>query len=375
MEDELNMYIGYIYIVYNLLDKSKVYIGQTRTSLKKRWTQHKSSAKHAKDNKIVFYNAINKYGEDNFIIEELEKVESDSKDNLVDVLNDLEIYYIDKYNSLVPNGYNLTKGGGNTSVRRCKPVTSYFYNGLIDKTFESATLAGLYYHADTSHILQCCDGKAQSCMSRIWRYKNESFNKYEITITESQLISGTNRKVDKYTLDGKFIKSYDSLSDAIKDDEKVKSHTPISYCCDGKYNQAYGYVWRNHNEPFDLYDWKENQNFVPVDIYDMFGNFLFTSESVNAAFRKLNLPYSAHALDCCNNKRMSCNGYIWRYKGESFETRKNKRKIRKDINIFNRYDLKNNYIETIYGSKNLPYSLNEVYKCCNGIRKYIDNSK
>ena len=371
-------YTGYIYIVHNKLDAKKVYIGQTRTSIKKRWTQHKSAARNAKNNKkynTVFYNAMNKYGIESFYIEEIERIVCNTREELIDELNDLEIYYISIYNSIVPNGYNLTKGGDNTSIRIRKPVTSYFYDGSIDKIFDSVTEAGLYYNADPSHILQCCNGKAQSAANRIWRYKNNPFDIYPITINKQQLENGQCRKIDKYSLDGNFLKSYNSISEAIKDDPLVKSCTPISYCCDGKYNQAYGYVWRNSGESFDTHHWKINKNMNPVDVYDKAGNLVISANSINEAFRKLGFEYSSHAIECCNNERMFCCGYVWRYKGETFESRKIERKTRKDIHTYNHYDLGNNFIETIFGSKNLPYNSVEVNKCCNGLRTNIGKSK
>lgn len=48
--------------------------------------------------------AIRKHGKDNFIVELIETCE-------VSKLNEREIYFIDKYKSQGPNGYNLTKGG------------------------------------------------------------------------------------------------------------------------------------------------------------------------------------------------------------------------------------------------------------------------
>lgn len=371
-----NKYVGYIYIIRNKLDLNKVYIGQTQTNLKQRWSQHKSSARHAKNSKIVFYKAINKYGEDNFYIEELEKVICSSKDLLIDSLNDLEIYYIALYDSLVPNGYNLTKGGGNCSIRNNKSVTSYFYDGTIDKTFESAAEAGRYYKVDSSHILQCCNGRAQSCRTRIWRYKDDSFNKYEITITKKQLEEGCVRKIDKYSLDGTFIKTYETISDAVRDDENVKLVTPITYCCNGKYNQAYGYVWREHGTPFDYYKWKKNEKLTPVDVYTLNKEYLDSYKSITEAIKSLNLNLSSHShiSDCCKGNRLSCNGYIWRYSGDDLESHQLTRKER-SCQIFNRYDLNNNYIETIYGIKNLSHTPNIVQQCCNGELRYIKDSK
>lgn len=76
----------------------KVYIGQSN-NIERRWSEHKRS----KDSCII-HKAIRKYGVDNFefsIIQECEVLD----------LNRLEIYYIEQYNSVFPNGYNMTSGG------------------------------------------------------------------------------------------------------------------------------------------------------------------------------------------------------------------------------------------------------------------------
>ena len=48
--------------------------------------------------------AINKYGEDAFIVEPILTCK-------LDKINEYEIYFIKYYNTLVPNGYNLQEGG------------------------------------------------------------------------------------------------------------------------------------------------------------------------------------------------------------------------------------------------------------------------
>jgi hypothetical protein len=52
-------------------------------------------------------NAINKYGKDYFYMETLWESDVCSPDEL----NSKEIEFIKKYNTLSPNGYNLTEGG------------------------------------------------------------------------------------------------------------------------------------------------------------------------------------------------------------------------------------------------------------------------
>ena len=56
--------IGYVYIIKNNIN-SKVYVGQTTVSLKKRFIQHCLK----KSNCVAISRAISKHGRDNFSIE------------------------------------------------------------------------------------------------------------------------------------------------------------------------------------------------------------------------------------------------------------------------------------------------------------------
>lgn len=96
-------------IIYKITNKinGKIYIGQTKNILGKRWSQHKDAAFKRNFNMPLHF-AIKKYGSENFIIEEIAKA------NNVNDLNILEIELISKYNSTNPKiGYNICKGGNN----------------------------------------------------------------------------------------------------------------------------------------------------------------------------------------------------------------------------------------------------------------------
>lgn len=94
-----------IYKYTNLIN-GKIYIGQTKNSLEQRalnGTNYKGSR--------YFYNAIQKYGWNNFIPEILEDGLSLDKANI------REEYYISLFNSTDPNiGYNIRLGGQNSDL-------------------------------------------------------------------------------------------------------------------------------------------------------------------------------------------------------------------------------------------------------------------
>jgi len=98
-------------IIYKITNKTtnKSYIGQTVGTFKRRLQQHIRTSKLDKSKQCYFHNAINKYGIDAFNCKIIDKCKN------IDELNVKEIYYIEKYNTLKPNGYNLTRGGKSTT--------------------------------------------------------------------------------------------------------------------------------------------------------------------------------------------------------------------------------------------------------------------
>lgn len=78
------------------------YIGQTNRNIEERWLEH---CKPSLASRSYLSNAVQKYGKDNFKIEELTKASSQEELDL------LENKAIIDHNTLFPNGYNLMTGG------------------------------------------------------------------------------------------------------------------------------------------------------------------------------------------------------------------------------------------------------------------------
>lgn len=117
--------MGSIYMITNKLDGKK-YIGQTkRDNPQIRIKEHLYEASNTNRN-LHLYNAIRKYGIENFEITILESNLEESE------LDKLEMYYIGKYDTL-ENGYNNTIGGGGVRGYHHTPETKTKISKSIKK--------------------------------------------------------------------------------------------------------------------------------------------------------------------------------------------------------------------------------------------------
>jgi hypothetical protein len=178
---------GYI---YKLISPSgKCYIGQT-INMNRRLSDYRRF--HHYENQSKLFNAIKKYGFDTFVHEILETITLDSKSELQEKLNELEVSYILEYDC-VKSGYNI-----------CIKQTYGF----------------------------------------IWKFKVEDIcDNIEVDLTRKKRVSpkGVNaKKVYQYSKDGQFIKEFNSLTEA--SELHLIPTTNISKCSSGQIKTAGGYI-------------------------------------------------------------------------------------------------------------------------------------
>ena len=128
------MRYGSIYIIKNKIN-NKVYIGQTIQEVKERFKQHLKPSTRKTRGSYKIYNAMNKYGKDNFYIEVLETNIPQSE------LNKKEIYYIEKQNSY-KNGYNSNNGGNSKEL--CKIQDTNKLLELFEKKVPNCDIAKIF---------------------------------------------------------------------------------------------------------------------------------------------------------------------------------------------------------------------------------------
>lgn len=125
---------GFIYIIRNTVN-SKVYIGQTRTSIEQRWKEH---LRHARYGDQVINKAMKKYGVDKFYVETLEICN-------VELLDYREMYYIDLYDSTDKSkGYNVSIGGSTPRFKRKSLSISELVHLYKDEEWTLEQIASKY---------------------------------------------------------------------------------------------------------------------------------------------------------------------------------------------------------------------------------------
>lgn len=224
--------IIYIYMHKNIIN-NKVYIGQTN-NLKNRWGNNGRGYKPKNEHSSRFWNAIVKYGWDNFehiILEECENRE---------IANEREKYYIQLYNSYDEScGYNLTTGGtDNYKIKRTLKEKGEVSQIRKEAAKEVWNREGYkeYHHQIMKPILNSEEHRNKLSQIGKERYLDEK----EKEKTRISTIKAVGRKIICIELN----QIFDSVTLANEFLGKNKNANGIYSCLSGKSKTGYGYHWR-----------------------------------------------------------------------------------------------------------------------------------
>ena len=214
--------MGFIYSIKNKVNGHE-YIGQTRAKrVERRWNQHKRYPGG------LIKRAFNAHGIDAFdfiIVCEIP----------VEELNDREILEIKERNTLAPNGYNLQTGGKSYG---CHPDTR--------KKLSEQKKGNTYNFGKNTPPSTIAKLKEAQSGPNHHMYGKHLPEWVKDIIRKSQ---PTTKKVDQYTKDGAFVKTWDSIKGAAKTLGISDSH--ISECCKGQLKTYKSFIWRYHGVAFD----------------------------------------------------------------------------------------------------------------------------
>lgn len=195
--------VGFIYKYENKINH-KVYIGQT-TDLVNRKASHRYKSTFTKSK---FYNAVRKYGWDNFDFDVIAQVEEDTLEKVTEVLDELEINFIKKYNSF-NKGYNSTSGGHSY---RGKEVSEDFREYCKNRTYSDETRHKM---SESRKRVKVSDETRKKLSAAA---KRNNFAAYRELTTEKR-IAGIKMALSKPVLqidkDGTIVNEFSSLNDAV----------------------------------------------------------------------------------------------------------------------------------------------------------------
>lgn len=348
-----------IYCVYchtNLINNKK-YIGITSQLPNHRWGKDGNGYKGQK-----FYNAIQKYGWDNFeheiLFDNLTKEEAEN----------LEIELIAKFNARDDRfGYNVAVGGMLTDEFTIKPVDQYDLEENLVYRWNSVIECAKFNNVDSSVIIDMCKGqtKRSRVCDYIFRYKDEPFDKYDTTFT-----FGGAKKIYQFATDGEFIAEYETITKA---EIAMNGSFSGNIIRAAKNNTlAHGYVW-SYDRDFK-FNIDEYGCMVSIDKYDLDGNFIESFNSMIDGAKSVGKSYGGctNIKSVCDGQTITAFGYVWRYKEHPFnEFSLEKKSTEKAVNQYTKDGI---FIKTHDSAKKAGFDVGikcygNVTNCCKGNQK------
>ena len=122
---------------------------------------------------------------------------------------------------------------------------NYTYEEFKDKYINDDKFLKLY----NEWLKNGCISDYKPSFDRIDNNKDYSFDNLQIITWKENNDKGRTenyKKVEQYSLDGKYIKTFNSIIEASK--ETNSYHSNISACCKGKLNKTNNYIWKYTKE-------------------------------------------------------------------------------------------------------------------------------
>jgi group I intron endonuclease len=266
--------MGFIYKITNTIT-NRCYIGETKKETPEdRWKDHISAIKYNRGCPAL-QDAVKKYGIDKFTFKVL--IICFDEDRFI-----YEREYIKKYNSVVPNGYNILEGGEGGGFKGCKHTeetkeklrvaTTKWYSDSVNvevsrgntlKQMKSIKDSGVNWgekvknselfskavkegriggaaHKD-GHLHDETKEKISQSLKKY--YTSNSKNSVNIVLHRSAMAKAVGVSVEQYTLEGILVKTHTSIAEAARDMDVRKS--AIQAAIDKSHRTSKGFLWRS----------------------------------------------------------------------------------------------------------------------------------
>jgi group I intron endonuclease len=200
-----------------------------------------------------------------------------------------------------------------TKIKMGIPVLQYDLEGNFIREWNSSK--EVERSLGIKGVSSCCSGWIKISGNYLWRYKTDNYS-----LKIEKYIDPNKKPVTQYSLNGDFVKHFNSISEAINLYGKS-----IQHCVLGKQKTSYGYQWlclgdnfppkivpytktkRERTKEFKIKQGK------PVIQYDVNNNFISEFSTMKIAQDKTGI--TQHNISaCCRGKQKTAGGYIWKFK-------------------------------------------------------------
>ena len=278
-------------------NNDKVYIGITLQKVEYRWRNGDGYKLQT-----YFYNAIQKYGWNNFLHEvlfdSLSKEEAEQKEKEL----------ISFYNSTNPEfGYNIQSGGYSSECKYLEKSVICIETKII---YKSATDASRKLSISNATISSCCRGENKEAGGLHWMFADEYDDDKALLWLEN---AKSKKCTEVYCIDTG--KTYSSIRDASLD-TGIGANI-ISSCCSGELTHAGNLMWlylddvteENINYMINQMKKRDNEKLsrrvICLETKEVY-------KSPNDAQDKTGINRN-HIRECCQGNGATAQGYHWMY--------------------------------------------------------------
>lgn len=306
--ENLNKYI--FYVTVNLCN-GKLYFGVHRTNPNVfdgyigEGIMNQSNARLD----VPFHRAVRKYGYENFRRTTI-RIFPDTEEGKEAAFK-LEKIIVNETLLKSRNVYNVALGGQGSPIEKLyKTIYMYDLKGNYLRSFKGAREAAEYLgmndiYTTMKSIRNNCVGTTQSSFGYYFSY-TKSFDYQK---------SKKLREIAQYTLNGKFLRTWDSIAEAEK---YFQTNTIHQACIKGCASS--GYQWKyydgDNSDIKKLISVKTKNNIIPIKMFDKQGNFIKDFESVNACIKQYPELSSSQINRVIQGIIKSHKGYVFKYKDE-----------------------------------------------------------
>lgn len=208
----------------------------------------------------------------------------------------------------------------NASIEHSKPKQIHIYDldGNYIKTYNSIADAARegYSRGSIARMLNGSKGKkGLTCGNNHIVVTDHK----DVDVALKAINDSKPRKVKQYTLEGVYIQTHNSMSDAARAIDKYSSLNVIRACCYKKYKQGLGYIWTFEDEDdvsfyLNKSDGRATSDkyWKPINQYDLNGNLIHKFKSTKEAAEQLNCNIKM-LRSAANGSKKTYKGFIWKY--------------------------------------------------------------